>query len=168
MKYFRGKYPQLKAVKYFEGIADNDQARQKQFKSYHKLGYQICSLSRKAYTNPAVYKDFACKKCHSPNRVKVLEKTKKLKSNVDVYLAAELLAIAHPATKPTHLILMSCDGDFAEMIKSAVKNKNVHVTVIATPPTKKYNALSSRLKQLRDTIPNYQLTNILDFASRIQ
>ena len=168
IKYFQGKYRYLRSVKYFEGISDNDQNREKQFKSYTKLGYEIHSLSRKAYIDPAVYKEFICKKCKTPNRVKVLEKSKKLKSNVDVYIATELLEVAHLATKPTHIILMSCDGDYAEMIKSAVNNKNVHLTVIATPPTEKYNALSSRLKQLRGIIPNYQFTNILDFKDHVQ
>lgn len=168
IKYFQNKYKHLKAVKYFEGISGSDQAREKQFKNYEKLGYEVYSLSRKAYADPAVYKDFVCKKCKTPNRVKVLERSKKLKSNVDVYIASELLEVAHLAIKPTHIILMSCDGDYAEMIKSAVKNKNIHITVIATPPTKKYNALSSRLKELRSIIPNYQLINILNIKDRIQ
>ena len=170
IKYFKGKYKHLVSVKYFEGISDNDQTREKQFKNYARLGYEIHSLSRKAYIDPAIYKEFICKKCKTSNRVKVLEKSKKLKSNVDVYIATELLEVSHLATKPTHIILMSCDGDYAEMIRSAVKNRNVHLTVIATPPTKKYNALSSRLKQLRNEIPveQYRLDDITHIRDKIQ
>jgi uncharacterized LabA/DUF88 family protein len=169
IKYFQGKYKHLKSVKYFEGISDNDQTREKQFKSYAKLGYEIRSLSRKTYTDPAVYKGFICKKCKTRNRVKVLEKSKKLKSNVDVYIATELLEIAHLATKPTHIILMSCDGDYAEMIKSATKNTNICITVLATPPSRKYNALSIRLKNLTEELPQsqYKLVHITSIRERI-
>jgi uncharacterized LabA/DUF88 family protein len=169
LKYFRGKYPNLKTVKYFEGISLDDTAREKQFKQYEKMGYEVCSLSRKAYNDPAVYKDFICKKCKTPNRVKVLDKSKKLKSNVDVYIATELLEVAHIATEPIHIILMSCDGDYAEMIKSAVKNRNVHITVLATPTTKKHNALSLRLKDLSRelTQDKYHLVDITTIRQQI-
>jgi len=169
IKYFQGKYKRLMSVKYFEGISDNDQTREKQFKSYAKLGYEIHSLSRKAYTDPAVYKEFICKKCKTPNRVKALEKSKKLRSNVDVYIATELLEVAHLATKPTHIILMSCDGDYAEMIRSTVKNTNICVTVPATPPSKKYNALSIRLKNLTEELPQtqYKLMHITSIRGHI-
>ncbi|MCL2254932.1 MAG: NYN domain-containing protein [Lachnospiraceae bacterium] len=167
--YFQEKYMNLKSVRYYEGIAKYDKERLEQFKEYEKSGYEICSLARKTYIDPAVYRTFICKniKCKTPNRIRVLAPSTKMKSNVDVYIATELLEIAHSAKKPTHIILLACDGDYAEMIRSAVKNKNVHVTVIATPPTKINNALSARLKQLRNTIPNYQLTNIMSFKDKI-
>ena len=169
IKYFEGKYKHLRSVKYFEGISDNDQDREKQFKNYKKLGYEIHSLSRKAYTDPAVYKEFNCKKCKTPNRVKVLEKSKKLKSNVDVYIASELLKTALLATKPAHIILMSCDGDYAEMIKVAVENKNIHITVLATPMVSKNNCLSIRLKQLSKELPpaQYKLRDITEIKDEV-
>jgi uncharacterized LabA/DUF88 family protein len=169
-KYFSDKYPDLKAVKYFEGISDNDTERQAQFKKFEKIGYEVCSLSRKAYINPAVHKNFKCKKCKAENRVKVLSKTEKLKSNVDVYIASELLRVAYLAKKPTHIILMSCDGDYAEMIRLAIEsNKYVDVTVLATPSTRKYNALSVRLKQLRSKLPSdrYRLDDITNIRDKI-
>jgi uncharacterized LabA/DUF88 family protein len=157
-------------VNYFEGISDNDVEREAQFKKFEKIGYEIHSLSRKSYINPAVYRSFKCKKCKNENRVKVLNKTEKLKSNVDVYIASELLKVAYLAKKPTHIILMSCDGDYAEMIRSAIENnKFVNVTVLATPSTRKYNALSVRLKQLRSELPTdrYRLDDITNIRDKI-
>ncbi|MDO4752890.1 MAG: NYN domain-containing protein [Candidatus Saccharibacteria bacterium] len=163
MNYLKQKYPKLQDARYYEGIAKGDKNKNLEFKKLEKLGYSIKSLSRKSYINKAIIKNIECRKCHHKNRVTVLPQSKKLKSNVDVFLATELLEIAFSAKKPIHIILFSCDGDYAEAIKSAVKNPNIYVTVIATPPIKdpEKNTLSSRLKQLYKEIPNqYQLSNI--------
>ena len=170
--YLEHKYPKLQDIRYYEGIAKGDKNKITEFKKLEKLGYIIKSLSRKSYINKAVIKNIECKECHHKNRIKILPQTKKLKSNVDVYLATELLEIAFLAKKPTHIILFSCDGDYAEAIKTAVKNPKIFITVIATPPTKdtEKNTLSSRLKQLYKDIPtHYQLfniTNIKDYISK--
>lgn len=161
--YLKKKYPRLQDARYYEGIAKGDKEKTLEFKKLEKSGYTIKSLSRKSYINKAVIKNIECRKCHHKNRVQILPQTKKLKSNVDVFLATELLEIAFSAKKPTHIILFSCDGDYAEAIKSATKNKNVFITVIATPPTKEIekNTLSTRLKILRKEIPDqFALVNI--------
>jgi uncharacterized LabA/DUF88 family protein len=166
--YFQSKYSKLKAVRYFEGISVGDKQRLAQFCRYEKLGYEVRSLSRKSYADPAAFKTYECKNCKTSNRVQIRKRTEKLKSNVDVFIATEVLEIAHAAKKPTHIILMSCDGDYAEMIKSACKNPDVNVTVLATPTTKKHNALSLRLKQLRRDLPeNYLLQSIVDIKDKI-
>jgi uncharacterized LabA/DUF88 family protein len=137
---------------------------------YERIGYEICSLSRKIYINPAVYKKHVCKKCKAQSRIKILNRNEKLKSNVDVYIATELLKIAYLTTKPIHIILMSCDGDYAEMIRAAIeRNKNVRITVLATPTTKKYNALSVRLKDLRRELPGdrYFLRSIVEIKDLV-
>ncbi len=169
INYFKKKYPNLLSIKYFEGIGDNDQAKNQQFKNYKKLGYEIHTLSRKAYISPAVYKNYICTKCKAPNRIKTLEKTIKLKSNVDVYIASQLLETALLATAPTHIILLSCDGDYAEMIKTATKNQNIHITVLATPMTPKNNCLSTRLKSLTKELPvtQYKLRDIREIKDEV-
>ena len=109
-----------------------------------------------------------CKKCGTPNRIQIRRRTEKLKSNVDVFIATELLEIAHSVKKPVHLILMACDGDYVEVIKTACKNPHVHVTVLATPTTRKNNALSIRLKLLRRELPeNYLLRSIIEIKDLI-
>lgn len=163
LDYLKQKYSKLQDVRYYEGIAKGDKKKNLEFKKLEKSGYTIKSLSRKSYINKAIIKNIECKKCHHKNRTTVLPQSKKLKSNVDVFLTTELLEIAFSTKKPTHIILFSCDGDYAEAIKSATKNSNIYITVVATPPVKdpEKNTLSSRLKQLYKEIPNqYQLSNI--------
>lgn len=170
LDYLKHKYPKLKDVQYYEGIAKNDRQKLSEFKKLEKSGYTIKSLSRKSYINKAVIKNIECKKCHHKNRVKILPETKKLKSNVDVFLTTNLLEIAFSAKKPTHIILFSCDGDYAEAIKFATKNPNVFITVIATPSIKdiEKNTLSTRLKILRKEISNqFELTNIASIQKLI-
>ena len=163
LDYFRQKYPQLNDVRFYEGIAKGDTKKQETFRLLSEFGYTICGLQRMSYTDMPIVKKFFCKKCGHQNRVTIVSKVKKMKSNVDVYLATEMLDVAYHAKKPMHIILLSCDGDYAEAIKSSVNNKNVFVTVLATPPKKdiKINTLSIRLKKLRSEIPEqYQLSNI--------
>ncbi|MDR1969797.1 MAG: NYN domain-containing protein [Candidatus Nomurabacteria bacterium] len=169
IKYFKEKYPNLKSVLYFEGISSGDNEHKEQFRRYRKLGYEIRSLERKLYFDPARYKNFTCKECKTTNRVQIRKRAGKLKSNVDVFIATEVLEVAHAATKPTHIILMSCDGDYAEMIRSACKNRDVHVTVLATPTVKKNNALSIRLKQLTKELSRdqYELVDITSIKQKI-
>lgn len=149
LEYFKKKYPNLKDVRYYEGISNDDEYKKKSFKRLEKAGYTICSLERKSYIDPAVYKKVKCKKCGHVQREKVLGRSVKMKSNVDVYLATDLLEIAYLAQKPTHIVLASCDGDYAEMIKNAItKNENVLISVLATPPVRQIsrNTLSVRLR----------------------
>ena len=89
---------------------------------------------------------------------------------MDVFLTTNLLETAFSAKKPTHIILFSCDGDYAEAIKSAVKNPNIFITIIATPPVKEIekNTLSTRLKMLRREIPNqFELISIVTIQKHI-
>lgn len=169
--YLKQKYKKLLSVKYFEGIASGDSEKEAQFEEYQRAGYEICALARKAYYNRARYKDFSCVSCGAPNHLKVLEKTTQLKSNVDVYVATEILKVALLAKRPVHIILFACDGDYAEMIKTATVNKNVRVTVIATPYTgnRRYNCLSSRLKDLAREVParQYRLRDISEIRDRV-
>lgn len=168
--YLKQKYPNLKSVSYFEGMAKGDKEKESELKKLQLKGYDIKTLRRRAYVDKAVLKNFYCKKCNYRNRVEVLPESRKLKSNVDVYLATEMLEVAFGAKKPVHIVLFSCDGDYAEAIRSATKNPNVNVTVVATPPIRNYekNTLSVRLKELRAELPaQYQLVNIVGIKDNI-
>lgn len=168
--YFQQKYPKLHSVYYYEGIANDDTEKQKSLDELSKSGYIVHSLQRRAYVDKPVFKTFNCYKCGQVNTVQVLPRNKKLKSNVDVYLASEMLEIAF-TTKTAHVVLVSCDGDYADAIRIAVRNNpKIKITVLATPPSKdhKKNTLSVRLKKLRkELLYNYQLMNISDIKDSI-
>lgn len=168
-QYFDGKYRNLQEVRYYEGIATGDEKKQRYFQRLEKVGYTICSLERKSYTNEAKYADFPCSKCGVLNTVQVLPESPKLKSNVDVYMAVDMMKCAIRATEPIHIILVSCDGDFTEAIHGILSvNPKVFVTVLATPMTKTNNCLSVRLKNLRSELPNdMALMNIDNIRAQV-
>jgi len=170
LEYFRKKYPNLKNVYYYEGIAKDDAKKQAEFDSLEKAGYEVRSLERKIYIEPPVYKEVKCRQCKAVRRVQILKKSTKMKSNVDVYLATELLKVVFPTKRPTHIILVSCDGDYAEMIKTAIDyNRNVHISVVATPVVKNSrNTCSTRLQALRRYSPNFYLTDIRDIEKYVR
>lgn len=161
--YLRRKYPKLCEVRYYEGISRNDDEKLKVFKYLRKIGYIICALERKTYISKAKYKTFRCDKCGFSNRVRTVEKSVKLKSNVDVYLVADMLNQVAKSSGPINIVLVTCDGDYVEAIKSAIDLRpNIHFTVLATPRVKDRNCLSERLKLLSNEISqkNYILSNI--------
>lgn len=160
--YLRKKYPRLKSVYYYEGIANGDTDKQAEFDALRLAGYEVKSLERKIYVEPAVYKEITCRNCKTKRRVQVLKKTTKMKSNVDVYLATDLLRLAYLARRNTHIILVSCDGDYAEMIKSALEtNPKITISVLGTPVVKnRKNTFSMRLQEMRGKIPNFHIRNI--------
>lgn len=168
-QYFQGRYLNLQEVRYYEGIASGDEKKQRYFQRLEKAGYTICSLERKSYTNEAKYADFECSECGTNNTVQVLPETTKLKSNVDVYMAIDMMKCAIQAKEPIHIILVSCDGDFAEAIHGILAvNPGVFITIMATPMTKTNNCLSVRLKNLRSELPNdMTLMNIDNLKERI-
>lgn len=167
--YLQNKYTSLQEVRYYEGAASGDEKKQRYFQRLEKAGYIICSLERKSYTNEAKYADFECPECGTANTVQILPETTKLKSNVDVYMAVDMMKCAIQATEPIHIILVSCDGDFTEAIHGVLSvNPNVFVTVMATPMTKTNNCLSVRLKNLRSELPNEMtLMNIDNLKEQI-
>lgn len=172
LEYFRQKYPNLKDVRYYEGIAIGDTKKRRMFNFLEYRGYTICALERKTYNSMEIDRqDVEYPKCGTRWTTESVRRRKAMKSNVDVYLATELLAIAHRVSNPTHIILVSCDGDYAEMIKNALENENVSISVLATPPAKttKKNTLSVRLRALRKdkNALRYQLTNIAGIAELI-
>lgn len=168
-RYLQDKYVNLQEVRYYEGCALDDEKKQRHLQKLEKAGYTICSLERKSYTNEAKYADFECPECGTVNTVQVLPETTKLKSNVDVYMAVDMIKCAVQATKPIHIILVSCDGDFTEAIHGILSvNPNVFITVMATPMTRTNNCLSVRLKNLRSELPNdMTLMNIDNIKEQI-
>lgn len=179
MNYFQKKYPKLKDVHYYEGITKGDLEKQEEFDKLKAAGYDIRSLERKAYTEPPVYREIKCRKCKTIRRVQVLKKTTKLKSNVDVYLATDLLKLAYFATEPMRILLVACDGDYAEMIKSALEtNKNVWIEVLATPVIPRIlksdgtyedrNTCSTRLQKLRGKLQNFAMLDIGTIQGQIK
>lgn len=170
LKYFKDKYPRLREVRYYEGIVVDDEKKRKTFSALEREGYVICPLERKSYKNiETIEKNVKCPKCGHKWTTKLRKERKMLKSNVDVYLATELLTIAHQATRPTHIILVSCDGDYAEMIKNALENDNVSISVLATPPVQDHtkNTLSVKLRVLRRDTSRYRLLDISNFKDKI-
>lgn len=166
-QYFENSYKNLQSVKYFEGIDKEDSLKTMEFQNLKKFGYEIKALERKAYINPPKYKTFKCQNCKEKNTVEILKESKTLKSNVDVYLCSELMGDLLSYNKPVHAIILTCDGDYAEMIRNTIeKNMNVHISVFATPFTKYNNYLSIRLKEL-ERIERYYLVNILNIKDKI-
>ena len=148
--YFSTKYLSLKNIFYFEGIAKNDTKKEAKFDKLAKIGYAILSLTRKTYLKDERFREVVCGKCNNKIPVKTSTNGSTLKSNVDVYLAAKFMETTNSTEEPIHLILVSCDGDFVELIKVALRQKpNLCVSVFATPYSKNYNYLSSRFKELR-------------------
>lgn len=171
--YLREKYPNLKDVRYYEGIAKGDVRKHARFRHLESCGYTICPLERKSYiTTESEAFNVECSECGHKWVQKVVRERRVMKSNVDVYLATELLAVANDAKTLTHIILLSCDGDYAEMIKSAIsRNENVSVSVLATPPVEDVtrNTLSVSLRRLRNELSSrYQLTNIASIIDLIR
>lgn len=153
--YLQDKYANLQEVRYYEGIASGDEKKRHYFRWLERTGYTICSLERKGYINEAKNADFRCSECNTMNTVQILPETTKLKSNVDVYMAVDMMKCAIQASGPVHIVLVSCDGDFAEAIRGVLSvNPSVFVTVMATPMTRANNCLSVRLKNLRSELPN--------------
>ena len=146
--YFKNKYSNIQDIRYYEGIARDDKKKQRHFRFLkNRIGYTICSLERKGYKDPPQYKEFECHNCGTKNKVQILPAHVNLKSNVDVYLATDMLACAAKEREPIHLILVSCDGDYAEAIKSILNtNPKAFITIMATPKTRENNRLSSRLQ----------------------
>lgn len=170
LEYFRGKYPKLKTVCYYEGIASGDTDKQEDFDKLRSIGYKVKTLERKTYVEPPIYREVVCKKCKTKHRVQVLKKTTKMKSNVDVYLATDLLRLAYLTRRKTHIVLVSCDGDYAEMIKSALNtNSKIAISVLGTPVVKNgKNTFSMRLQELRGKIPNFHIRNIQNIQPLIE
>lgn len=172
LDYFKQKYPNLKEVRYYEGMASGDAKKQRMFNFLKRKGYIICSLKRKSYnTTETEERDVKCPECGHEWTAEFTREHKAMKSNVDVYLASDMIAQVATTDRPTRLILVSCDGDYAEAIKVAIQlNENISVAVLATPPVKDItkNTLSVRLKALRSQTEHYKLQNIDDIRSLIE
>lgn len=168
-QYFHNRYKNLATVRYYEGIASEDQKKKKHFERLTRIGYTICPLERKSYKNKARYAKFQCSKCKTVNTVQVLRESISLKSNVDVFMATDMMKYAIRATEPLHIILVSCDGDFAETIHGVVDvNPDAFITILATPMMKRNNCLSVRLKNLRKELSdNMTIMNIENLKEQI-
>lgn len=170
LEYLQGKYVNLREVRYYEGIAKGDEKKRRMFEFLEGKGYVVCALERKAYSLVEVEKrGVKCPRCGNEWVVEFARERRAMKSNVDVYLATELLAVAHRVEKPTHIILVSCDGDYAEMIRNALMNENVTVSVLATPAVRDFarNTLSVRLRIMRGELPRYHLIDIRDIIDLV-
>ena len=169
--YLKKKYPDTQEIRYYEGISFRDARKLAHFRFLsEKIGYKVCPLSRKGYIEPTRYETFKCENCNFPNKVKVLPENIKLKSNVDVLLASDMLECAAKAKVPTNFVVVSCDGDYVEAIKAVLRlSPKSRVTVLATPMTEINNCLSARLRRLSRELnrENYQLVNINDVRDQI-
>jgi hypothetical protein len=98
-----------------------------------------------------------------------MDSTNVFKSNIDVYLCTELFSDIFDKLKPIHLVIFSCDGDYAEMIKKALDlNSHLSVSVFATPYTRHNKYLSSRLQELVGYSARYHLVNIENIKDKIK
>ncbi len=171
LEYVKKKYPSLKSVEYFEGIADDDNMKRGEHRVLSDLGYEVRPLPRKTYVEPAKYKYSRCPECGKRSRVQTHPVTTKMKSNVDVYLASRMIECAVSSVELPHLVLVSCDGDYAEAIHTILRLRpDAFITVLATPRRTKYqNALSVRLRELSQEIDreHFRLDNINTIKDRI-
>lgn len=167
-KYLKRKYPKLQKISYFEGKEVEDVEKAKIFKTYTKIGYTMKILERKKYILPPVFRYKKCPNCKQRIKICTTPKSIKLKSNVDVFLCSEIMFDALRKKHPAHFVLLSCDGDYAEMIKKIIENcPKVHITVLATPFTRPENFLSIRLQQLKGELPRFELANIANIRDLI-
>lgn len=173
MDYFQRKYPNLKEVRYYEGVAKGDLEKQNMFKYLQGRGYTICALERKSYNSTNLDEhEVKCPECDHEWTESFAKERKTMKSNVDVYLASDMIVQASTAERPMRIILVSCDGDYAEAIKNAIHlNDHVLIAVLATPLVQKMarNTLSTRFRDLAAEIPTprYILQNIKDIRDNI-
>lgn len=162
-KYLKTRYPNLSDVRYYEGIYKNDSRKINFFKKLKRVGYTVCPMERKKYVQEAKRETVNCWKCGTPNRIEVLGEVTKYKSNVDVYLASDMLLQVAMMKKPLNIVLLSCDGDYVELIKNVLKlSPETCLTVLATPNKRNNNMLSYRLKRLSRELgqSKYRLENI--------
>lgn len=165
--YFSQTYLNLKQIQYFEGADNRDSTKHQEFTKLNKIGYSLNILSRKSYLNPPKFKLIKCKYCKKENNINITNKSIILKSNIDVYLCTEAITNALTIGKPVHIIILSCDGDYAEMVNKLIgTKKDVYVSVFATPFTKQNNYLSVRLKEL-ERLDRFYLVNILNIRDYI-
>lgn len=166
--YLKSKYKDITDVKLFEGIAYGDTDKENEHTAFRQNGITVFSLSRKSYHHKPIYRAISCPNCSHKHTIEAMSANKKMKSNIDVFLASEFMTDAYAAKEPTHMLLFSCDGDFAEMIKKCLMNTNISISVYATPYVKNgNNYLSQRLKQL-DKKPNYHIVNIDSVRDKIK
>jgi hypothetical protein len=159
--YFTVKYQHLVRAQYFEGVGIGDSKKEAIFRNYEKYGYEVVPLIRKCYTSPAKYKTFKCCNCGTENKVKIADKMVVMKSNVDVLLCSKVMSDVARNKATAHFIVVSGDGDYAEMIKQIlVDHPDAYVSVLSTPYQKYNNYLSTRFKELL-VIPHFNLLNIL-------
>ena len=161
--YLKKKYSGLADVRYYEGVADTDKKKKEYMKFLSEVGYTICPLERKSYVVDARYKNFRCLKCGFLNRAKISSRTSKMKSNVDVYLATDMVERMAREKEPVNVVLVSCDGDYVEAIKAGLRlSPRSRIMVLATPMKNVRNYLSRRLTNLSKEFnqDNYQLLNI--------
>jgi len=164
--YFCTKYPNLINVQYFEGISIGDTKKEAIFNNYRNYGYEVIPLSRKSYTTPAKYKSFQCSDCGKVNRVKTADSVLVMKSNIDVLLCSRVMADVAKCDTPSHFVIVSCDGDYAEMICQILSDSpDVYVSVLSTPYQKNNNYLSIRYKDLIK-LQHFSLLNILTIPSK--
>jgi uncharacterized LabA/DUF88 family protein len=168
--YLVQKYPNLKEVRYYEGISRDDIKKKEHFKYLSDLGYIVCSLERKGYINKARFKECKCPNCSNVCSVCISPSSVKLKSNVDVFLASNMLKTAIKEKGLIHIVLVSCDGDYAESIKDILELRaDVFISIMATQKRKKNNYLSARLCGLRDKYPDrIALINIENIKDKIK
>ena len=162
-QYLKRRYPNLCEVRYYEGVYQGDTKKLKWLQRLEKVGYTICALERKKYIQNARVESFNCWQCGASNDIEVLKEVIKYKSNVDVYLASDVLLKVAQSKKPLSIVILSCDGDYAELIRNIFKLKpDSYVTVLATPFKATNNVLSHRLKKLSSELDRgrYQLNNI--------
>ena len=174
IQYFQERHPNLKDVRYYEGVAKGDEKKQKMLQFLGEKGYTICPLVRKSYNSVEIEEiDAKCPKCGNEWVMELSREHKAMKSNVDVYLASDMVALASQADHPTHIVIVSCDGDYAEAIKTAINlNKNISVAVLATPFVKdmRKNTLSTKLQKLTAQLPaaRFMLRNVADIQDHIR
>lgn len=173
LDYLKKRYPNARDIRYYEGISIDDAKKRGMFNFLAQKGYTICDLERKSYHSVEVTEqEVKCPKCGNRWIKKFSCERKVLKSNVDVYLASDMVAQASSVNHPINLVLVSCDGDYAEAVKTILRlNPDASIEVLATPlvkdPTR--NTLSTRLRKLASitSATRFAILNIDDVRDKI-
>ena len=170
--YLKHKYHRLEDVRYYEGMSIGDE-KKKEYLDYLKKvgGFTICTLERKSYYTGPSEVSCVCDYCGRETKLQIAAGYTKFKSNVDVYIAANMVEIAATNDGPLHFILVSCDGDYDEAVRSVFRiNSNVFFTIIATSlSAKPENSMSLRLKNLQSEFQEHlAIVDINVLKDRIQ
>jgi uncharacterized LabA/DUF88 family protein len=166
LSYLRTKYGANVIVKYYEGLALNDVKRDAEHEKLKSLGYDIHTVKRQKYFQPAKLHRVTCEKCGQINEIVVSPSRHVIKSNCDVALATDAMfdCFAH---QPERMVFFAADGDYAQLFIKLIEKK-CKVEVWAPYSSKANRSTSMKITELsRLYRGDFFFNNILDIVDII-